>query len=173
MIVKVLLPYGLFKISTHCVLSYPFCTFVIRRSSHLTPECSVGEPSAASAVCSHEVHAQLLWSCPTFSNPMDCMLPGSSSMGFSRQFSRSGLPCPPPGNLPHPGIEPVSLTSPALAGRFFTTSVSTGSKKRSQPSPLLPPQVLVRLKFVVLQFCFLLLHFSFKASFLIFNFEGS
>ena len=123
MIVKVLLPYGLFKISTHCVLSYPFCTFVIRRSSHLTPECSVGEPSAASAVCSHEVHAQLFRSCPTFSNPMDCMLPGSSSMGFSRQFSRSGLPCPPPGNLPHPGIEPVSLTSPALAGRFFTTRV--------------------------------------------------
>ena len=32
----------------------------------------------------------------------------------------SGLPCPPPGDLPDPGIEPMSL--PALAGRFFTTS---------------------------------------------------
>ena len=31
----------------------------------------------------------------------------------------SGLPCPPPGDLPDPGIEPISLTSPALAGRFF------------------------------------------------------
>jgi len=32
------------------------------------------------------------------------------------------LPRPPPGDLPDPGIEPMSLASPALAGRFFTTS---------------------------------------------------
>ena len=44
------------------------------------------------------------------------------SMGFSRQESWSGLPYPSPGDLSDPGIEPVSLTSPALAGRFFTTS---------------------------------------------------
>ena len=31
------------------------------------------------------------------------------SMGFSRQEYWSGLPCPPPGNLPNPGIEPPSL----------------------------------------------------------------
>ena len=37
------------------------------------------------------------------------------SMGFSRQEYWSGLPCLPPGDLPGPGIEPVSLTSPALA----------------------------------------------------------
>ena len=42
------------------------------------------------------------------------------SMGFSRQEYWSGLPFPPPGDLPHPGIEPLSLASPALAGRFFT-----------------------------------------------------
>ena len=42
------------------------------------------------------------------------------SMGFSRQEYWSGLPCPPPRDLPDPGIEPVSLPSPALAGRFFT-----------------------------------------------------
>ena len=41
------------------------------------------------------------------------------SMGCSRQEFCSGLPCPPPGDLPHPGIEPASLMSPALAGRFF------------------------------------------------------
>ena len=34
----------------------------------------------------------------------------------------SGLPCPSPGDLPNPGIEPESLMSPASAGRFFTTS---------------------------------------------------
>ena len=43
------------------------------------------------------------------------------SVGFSRQEYCSGLSCPPLGNLPNPGIEPTSLASPALAGRFFTT----------------------------------------------------
>ena len=43
-------------------------------------------------------------------------------MGFSRQEYWSGLPCPPSGDHPNPGIKPRSLTSPALAGRFFTTS---------------------------------------------------
>ena len=43
------------------------------------------------------------------------------SMGLSRQEFWSGLPRPPPGDLPDPGMEPTSLTSPALAGRFFTT----------------------------------------------------
>ena len=42
-------------------------------------------------------------------------------MGFSRQEYWNGLPCPPLGNLPDPGIKPVSLMSPALADRFFTT----------------------------------------------------
>ena len=46
------------------------------------------------------------------------------SMGFFRHEYRSGLPCPPPGDLPNSGIEPASLTSPALAGRFFTTSTT-------------------------------------------------
>ena len=44
------------------------------------------------------------------------------SIGFSRQEYWSGLPCPPPGDLPNPGIKPASLISPVLAGRFFTTS---------------------------------------------------
>ena len=51
------------------------------------------------------------------------------SMGFSRQEYWSGLPCPPPGDLPDPGIEPTSLTSPALAGRFFTTSATWEAPK--------------------------------------------
>ena len=40
-------------------------------------------------------------------------------MGFSKQEDWRGLPCPPPGDLPHPGVEPMS---PVLAGRFFTTN---------------------------------------------------
>ena len=45
-------------------------------------------------------------------------------MRFSRQEYWSELPCPPPGHLPDPGIEPTSLTFPALAGGFFTTSTT-------------------------------------------------
>ena len=44
------------------------------------------------------------------------------SMGFSRQEHWSGFPCPPPGDLPNPGIEPVSLKSPVLAGGSWTPS---------------------------------------------------
>ena len=44
------------------------------------------------------------------------------SMGFSRQEYWSGWPCPPPGDLPTPGIEPMAVTSPALANGLFTTS---------------------------------------------------
>ena len=46
------------------------------------------------------------------------------SMGLSRQEYWSGLPRPPPGDLRNPGIEPVSLTSPAVAGGFFTTGAT-------------------------------------------------
>ena len=46
------------------------------------------------------------------------------SMGLSRQKYWSGLPCPPPGYLLEPGIEPASLLSPALASGFFTTSTT-------------------------------------------------
>ena len=46
------------------------------------------------------------------------------SMEFSKQEHWSGLPCPSPGDLPYPGIEPMSLTFSALAGGFFTTSAT-------------------------------------------------
>ena len=48
-----------------------------------------------------------------------CQVP--LSIGFSRQEYWSGLPFLTPGDLPDPGIEPMSLVSPALAGGFFTT----------------------------------------------------
>ena len=43
------------------------------------------------------------------------------SMGLSRQKYWNGLPCPPPENLPNPGIKLESLVSSSLTGRFFTT----------------------------------------------------
>ena len=42
---------------------------------------------------------------------------------LSRQQYWSGLPFPTPGDLPNPKIRPVSLMSPALADKFFTTSI--------------------------------------------------
>ena len=41
-------------------------------------------------------------------------------MGFSRQEYWSGLPCPPPGDLPDPVTKPASPAAPALPGGFFT-----------------------------------------------------
>ena len=46
------------------------------------------------------------------------------SMKFSRQEYWSGLPCSPSGDLPDPGMEPMSFMSLALAGGFFTTSTA-------------------------------------------------
>ena len=46
------------------------------------------------------------------------------SMRLSRQEYWSGLPCPPSGDLPGLGTEPGSLTSPALAGQFFTSTAT-------------------------------------------------
>ena len=48
------------------------------------------------------------------------------SMGFSRQEYGNGLPCPPPRDLPDPGIEPMSLMSPALAGGGSLPLVAPG-----------------------------------------------
>ena len=70
------------------------------------------------------MHAKSLQSCPTLCDPIDVAQQAPLSLGFSRQEYWSGLPCPPPGDLPDPGIEPKSLTFPALAGGSFTTSTT-------------------------------------------------
>ena len=54
--------------------------------------------------------------------PWIVVLQAPLSMGFSRQDYCNGLPFPTPWDLPHLGIAPMSLRSPALAGRFFTTT---------------------------------------------------
>ena len=56
-----------------------------------------------------------------FATPWTVAHQAPLSMKFSRQEYWSGLPFPPPGGLPDPGIEPASPVSPALAGGFFTT----------------------------------------------------
>ena len=79
-----------------------------------------GDRNVIHSIC---MHSKSIQSCLTLCDPMDCSLTGSS-VGFSSQEYWSELPCPPPGDLPDPGIEHISLMSPALAGRFFTTSTT-------------------------------------------------
>ena len=55
---------------------------------------------------------------------MHCTPPGSSIHGILQAKYWSGLPVPPPGDLPYPGIKPTSLMSPALAGGFFTATAT-------------------------------------------------
>ena len=64
--------------------------------------------------------AQPFQSRPTLHDPRDCSPSGFSVHGILW----NGLPCPPPGDLPDPGIEPESLMSPALEGGFLTTSTT-------------------------------------------------
>ena len=53
--------------------------------------------------------------------PWSVALQAPLSVGFSSHEHWSGLPCPPPRDLPDPGIEP---RSPALAGRFFAANAT-------------------------------------------------
>ena len=68
------------------------------------------------------VHANSLQLCLILCDSMGHSQPGSSVHGFCRQEYWDGLPSLPPGDLLDPRIEPASVTSPALAGRLFTTS---------------------------------------------------
>ena len=65
-----------------------------------------------------------LQSCPTLRDPVDCSPLGFSVHGMLQVEYWSGLPFPLPGDLPNLGSNPESLPSPALAGRFFTTSAT-------------------------------------------------
>ena len=70
------------------------------------------------------MYAKLLQSCLTLGNPMNCSPPGSSVHGILQAKIWSRLPCPPSGDLLNPGIEPMSLMTPVLAGGFFTISAT-------------------------------------------------
>ena len=73
--------------------------------------------------------AKSLQSCPVRCDPMYYSLPAYLSMGFSRQEYWMGLPCPPPRDLPDPGIKPTYLMSPGLADEFFTTTATWEAHK--------------------------------------------
>ena len=69
----------------------------------------------------HTVRAQSLSHARLFATPWTVARQAPLSVGFSRHECCSGLPCPPPGHLPHPVTEPESPASSALTGRFIIT----------------------------------------------------
>ena len=69
-------------------------------------------------VLSHLCHV------PTLCDTMDCIPPGSSVHEILQARVLEWVVISSSGDLPHPRIEPTSHTSPALAGRFFTTSTA-------------------------------------------------
>ena len=79
---------------------------------------------------------------PLFAMPRTVAHQALLSMGFSWQEYWSRLPFPPPGDPPHPGTEPTSLTSPALAGRFFTMSDNNFDLLIPCPYTAPPPSLL-------------------------------
>ena len=64
-------------------------------------------------------------------------------MGFSRQEHWSGLPFPPPGNHPDPGIKPASPASPALADGYFTTKPPGMYVYFASALQFFPPTILI------------------------------
>ena len=102
----------------------------------LCHESYLGRPKYTCEVASVESNS---------ANPCAVALQAPLSIGFCRQEYWSGLPCPPPGDLPNWGVKPMSLMSPELAGRFFTMRATssapnqlyTSIKKRS---PEIDPQ---------------------------------
>ena len=74
-------------------------------------------------------HGLVVKSCLTLATACAIAHWAPLSMELSRQESWRGLECPPPGDLPDPGIKP---TSPALAGKFFTTSTTWEASEEPQ-----------------------------------------
>ena len=83
-----------------------FTVYILNFSRDRMCVCSVAQP------------------CPDSVTPRTVACQTPLPMEFSRQEDSSGLPFPSPGDLPDPRIEPESLTTSTLAGRFFTTSTT-------------------------------------------------
>ena len=88
-------------------------------------------PDPCFCVCVCGVCARSLSYVQLFEAPWTVAHQPPLPMGFARQEYWSRLPSPPPGDLPDPGTKHTSLASPALAGRFFTTTATWEA-----PSPL-------------------------------------
>ena len=108
--------------ATHKLARWPWRVTVGIKWHHTS-----SAPRALPDTCRDHVHMWVLscFSCvQLLSTPWTVAHQAPLSMELSRQEHWSGLPWPPPGDIPNPGIKPMSPTSPALAGEFFTTSAA-------------------------------------------------
>ena len=89
--------------------------------------------SSTSLVRAHVVCVKSLQSCLILCDPDLCDLwaVAHQSMGFSKHECWSGFPCPLPGDLPDPELEPTSFISLELAGGFFTTNATYEALSKS------------------------------------------
>ena len=93
-------------------LAYTLGIFLCTPQVSLSPALNL--PSVCSVLC-------VLSRGQPFVSPGTIAHQAPVSMEFPRQEYWSGVPFPPPGDLPDPEIEPVSLASSELAGGFFTS----------------------------------------------------
>ena len=81
------------------------------------------QDSSKSLITNSSLYVCMLGHVQLFATPWTIARQVLLSLELSRQEYWSGLPFPPPGNLPHPGMEPVSLAYPALTGGFFNPAM--------------------------------------------------
>ena len=127
-----------FRYSFHSflsLLSFGNSHYVYVGIPDVVPQISVAlcNFSVCVCVCTHaRTHALSGLSCVRLFAPLWTVAHQAPlSKGFSRQKYWSGSSCPPPGDLPGPGVESMSLVSPALAGRFSTTSATRDAQVSS------------------------------------------
>ena len=138
----------LLKLSIHfaSLLSLITCFSCLKKGSQsqCLGQISQGRDQPGNSISCHRdhspylrclLHAKLLQLCVLlFVAPWTVGQQSPLSMGFSRQEYWSGLTCLPP-DLPDPEVEPASLTSPALVGRFFTTGTTWEAPPHVNPLP--------------------------------------
>ena len=116
----------LLGILNHCISSLILLWYKVSQASHV--ERPYGEVLRKQLTDEINVvlcmHACVLSHVQLFATRWAVAHQAPLSMGFPRQEYWGGLPLPPPGDLPDPGIEPKSLVFHALAGGFFTTSAT-------------------------------------------------
>ena len=84
----------------------------------------VGNPISENVLCARSLHL-----CPTLCDPMDCSPPGSSVHGILQARILEWVAISYSRGSPDLGMEPTSVTSPALVGAFFTTRTTWKAHK--------------------------------------------
>ena len=108
-----------------------------RLAGRLPPQMpsALGRKVLSSSMCASHFSisvCSVAQSCPTLYDPMDCSPRGFSVHEIFQAGILAWVACPPPGDLPNPGIEPMFPVSPALASGFFTTSTTWEAPLNSQ-----------------------------------------